>query len=271
MKYTIYLITAFLIFSCKSESSNEDLQIDGLKWSDEFNGTDWDRDKWYPEIGDNGWGNNEWQNYTPFDDNIEVSDSTLKIIARLEGPGQRRGDYTSARLLTKEAFLYGRFEIRAKIPSHKGNGLWPAIWLLGDTLRNGGSWPACGELDIMEYVSYDPNVIHASIHTTDNNHRLNTQITSGSVQLQTVEEEFHIYGMLWEERFISFYIDTIDNEILRFNRPLNYDNDNWPFDKPQFILLNMAVGGDWGGSRGVDDSIFPATFEIDYVRVYELD
>lgn len=271
MKKPLFCLLSLLIFTaCEEKNSKEETpDIEGLVWSDEFNGDDWDEGTWYPELGANGWGNNEWQNYTPFRDNLSVSDGTLKITAELVGQGQRVGDYTSARLLSRESFLYGRIEVRAKLPEHQGNGLWPAIWMLGDTLRNGGSWPACGELDLMEYVSFDPNKVHASIHSTDNNHRNGTQLTSGSVHLETAEEEFHIYGLIWDERFLAFYIDEPDNVILQFNRPQNYDNDNWPFDKPHFFILNIAVGGDWGGLQGVDDSIFPATMEIDYVRVFE--
>ncbi len=272
MRNIFMLLLSLIVISggCKSDNSTDSgPELEGLIWSDEFEGDDWDQQKWYPELGASGWGNNELQEYTPFDKNIEVSDGTLKIHALLEGDGQNRGDYSSARLLTYESFLYGRMEIRAKLPRHRGNGLWPAIWMLGDSIRNGTPWPDCGEIDIMEYVSYEPNKVHASIHSAANNHRDGTQITSGAVDLQTVEEQFHIYGLLWDENFLAFYIDDPENIILQFNKPLNANNDNWPFDKPHFFLLNMAVGGDWGGVRGVDDSIFPATFEIDYVRVFE--
>lgn len=266
------LSITILFLSCKDSPSNSEPELpEGLLWSDEFDGEDWDRSNWYPELGASGWGNNEWQNYTGIDQNIEVSDGTLKIHALLEGNGQRRGDYTSARMLTYETFLYGRMEIRAKMPEHKGNGLWPAIWMLGDGIRNGQSWPDCGEIDIMEYVSYDPGKTHASLHTASNNHRLGTALGSGAVSLPTMEEQFHIYGLIWEEDSITFYIDEPTNVIYRYLKPTNATNDNWPFDQPHFFLLNMAVGGDWGGVRGVDDSIFPATFEIDYVRVYELE
>lgn len=269
---SIALLLVITISSCKESSGGTEPELpEGLVWSDEFDGDDWDRSKWYPELGASGWGNNEWQEYTGNDRNIEVSNGTLKIHALLDGNGQRRGDYTSARMLTYETFLYGRMEIRAKMPEHKGNGLWPAIWMLGDGIRNGQSWPACGEIDIMEYVSYDPGKTHASLHSTANNHKIGTQLGSGAVNLPTMEEQFHIYGLIWEENSISFYIDEPTNVIYRFLKPDNATNDEWPFDQPFFFLLNMAVGGDWGGRNGVDDSIFPATFEIDYVRVYELD
>lgn len=273
--YPLLIIFLLLGTSCKEDPTanggDDNSNLDGLIWSDEFDGDDWNQDNWYPELGANGWGNNEWQEYTPFPRNIEVSDGTLKIHALLEGDGQKRGDYTSARLLTHESFLYGRMEIRAKIPNVEGNGLWPAIWMLGDGIRNGTPWPDCGEIDIMEYVSYEPDRVHFSIHTAANNHRIGTQITSGAVVHNTIEEQFHIYGITWTEDYIEFYIDNPNAVQLRFDKPQNATNANWPFDKPHFFLLNMAVGGDWGGARGVNDEIFPATFEIDYVRVFELD
>ena len=238
-----------------------------LVWSDEFDGNSIDLDKWKFQTGSNGWGNNEWQNYTD-GENVTVSNSTLKIAAEKPGEGQKRGDYTSARLNSKMSFTYGRMEIRAKIPDLKGNGIWPAIWMLGENIPTVG-WPRCGEIDIMEYVSYDPGKVHVSLHSFANNHTKGTQITSGPIPLETIEEEFHNYGILWSEQYIQFYIDDVDNIQLTFHRPESYNDDNWPFDRPFYFLLNVAVGGNWGGLKGVDDTIFPATMEIDYVRVYQ--
>lgn len=238
-----------------------------LFWSDEFDGDAIDLDKWKFQTGSHGWGNNEWQNYTD-GENAQVSDGLLKITAEKTGEGQKVGDYTSARLNSRETFTYGRMEIRAKIPDWKGNGLWPAIWMLGENIGTAG-WPRCGEIDIMEYVSFDPGQVHVSIHNFANNHVKGTQITSGPMVLETIEEAFHNYGILWSEQYIKFYIDEIDNVVLTFDRPEPYSEDNWPFDKPFYFLLNIAVGGNWGGQKGVDDSMFPATMEIDYVRVYQ--
>ncbi len=240
-----------------------------LVWSDEFDGTSLSVENWRFETGAHGWGNNEWQNYVA-NDNVEVSDGTLKIIARKTGNGQQVGDYTSTRLNSTEEFTYGRMEIRAKIPEHKGNGLWPALWMLGHDIQTIG-WPACGEIDIMEYVSFDPGKVHFTIHSNANNHADGTQVSSGPVNLETIEEEFHNYGILWTEEYLRFYIDDIDNIKLNFARPANPTNDNWPFSKPFYFLMNIAVGGNWGGLNGVDDTIFPAVMEIDYVRVYQVD
>lgn len=236
-----------------------------LVWGDEFEGNTLDSDKWLFETGAHGWGNNEWQNYV--EGNVEVSNGTLKIIAEKVGSGQKTGDYTSARLNSRKAFTYGKMEIRARIPEHRGSGIWPAIWMLGSNIHTIG-WPACGEIDIMEYVSFEPNQVHFSIHSTANNHKDGTQLTSGPVKLESVEEEFHTYGLLWTNQYLQFYLDDPGNVKLNFLRPVDFNDANWPFSKPFYFLMNIAVGGDWGGIQGVDDSIFPTSLEIDYVRVY---
>ncbi|HCD53369.1 MAG TPA: beta-glucanase [Balneolaceae bacterium] len=274
IKSTFFLLLiSILVIStgCKSNNTGGKDELDGHIWSDEFDGNRYDRENWYPELGAHGWGNNELQEYTGSSDNIVVSDGTLKIVANLEGDGQNVGDYTSARLLTYRTFHYGRIEIRAKIPADNGNGLWPAIWMLGDGIRNGVSWPDCGEIDIMEYVSYAPNQFYCTIHSAANNHSDGTQLGSGALVLDDIEEEFHNYGIIWTEDYIKFYLDEPTNTVYRVNKPADANTYNWPFSQPHFILLNMAVGGDWGGAQGVDDSIFPATFEIDYVRYFELE
>lgn len=238
-----------------------------LVWADEFDGNALDADKWLFETGAHGWGNNEWQNYVA-GDNVEVSQGILKITAKKTGAGQKAGDYTSARLNSRESFTYGRMEIRAKIPEHQGNGVWPALWMLGQDIKTTG-WPGCGEIDIMEYVSYDPDTFHFSIHSTANNHKDGTQVTSGRLPLEDIEEEFHSYGILWTENYISFYLDDIENVKLSFSRPRPSTVANWPFSRPFYFLMNMAVGGDWGGQKGVEDEIFPSVLEVDYVRVYQ--
>ncbi|WP_088341076.1 glycoside hydrolase family 16 protein [Robiginitalea sediminis] len=239
-----------------------------LVWSDEFDGTSLDPDKWTFETGDHGWGNNEWQNYVT-QGVTEVSDGTLKITARKVGTGGHVGDYESARLNSREAFTFGRLEIRAKIPEWKGKGIWPALWMLGSNIGQVG-WPECGEIDMMEYVSYDPGKVHFSIHSPANNHKDGTQVTSGPVPLETIEEEFHNYGILWTDQYIKFYLDDPSQVTLVFPRPTPTTAENWPFSKPFYFLMNIAVGGDWGGLQGVEDTIFPAVMEVDYVRVYQV-
>jgi len=289
IKYLLPIIIISLFLGCK-ESSNKEVKqlevetteiIDGLDvnapnywdnaelvWSDEFNGNSLSLENWKFEDGEHGWGNNEWQNYV-VDENIEVSDGTLKIIAKKVGAGQKIGDYTSTRLNSKESFAFGRMEISAKLPVYKGNGLWPALWMLGSNISTAG-WPACGEIDMMEYVSYDPNKVHFTIHSTTNNHLDGTQATSGPIALETMEEEFHTYGLLWTNKYLKFYLDDVNNIKFTFQRPSNHDDRNWPFSKPFYFLRNIAVGGNWGGLEGVNDNIFPAVMEVDYVRVYQL-
>ncbi len=239
-----------------------------LVWNDEFDGVQVDTDKWAFETGDHGWGNNELQNYVE-EGSTEVSGGTLKIIASHQEQSGIAGEYTSARMNSKTTFTYGKLEIRAKIPEHRGNGIWPALWMLGSEIHTVG-WPACGEIDIMEYVSFEPDQMHFSLHSTANNHAIGTQITSGPVALATVEEEFHVYGVLWTSKYIKFYIDDEDNVKLNFIRPATGNSDNWPFSKPFYFLMNIAVGGNWGGIEGVDNTIFPAVMEVDYVRVYQV-
>lgn len=239
-----------------------------MVWSDEFDGNTLSPDNWKFETGHHGWGNNELQNYVA-DDNVEVSDGILKIMAKKIDMGQGVSQYTSARLNSKKDFTYGRMEIRAKIPEHKGKGIWPALWMLGSNINTVG-WPACGEIDIMEYVSFEPNQLHFSIHSIANNHTEGTQITSGPVTLESIEEEFHNYGVLWTDKYLKFYLDDIDNIKLTFLRPSTVSYENWPFSQPFYFLMNIAVGGNWGGLQGVDDAIFPATMEVDYVRVYQV-
>ncbi len=238
-----------------------------LVWSDEFNqGTKPDSTKWVYETGKHGWGNHELENYTA-GDNCYISEGTLKIVARHDGAGQQAGDYSSTRMTGIQKFTYGKFEIRAKIPENKGNGLWPAIWMLGDTRKYG--WPGSGELDIMENVSYAPDTVYFTIHCKAHNHRNGTQISSGGIMVADLDKEFHTYGLIWTPDQLKFYLDNEENVTLVYNKPKDANQDNWPFDKPFYMILNLAVGGDWGGKLGVNDNNFPAIFEIDYVRIYQ--
>ncbi len=239
-----------------------------MVWSDEFDGDELSADNWLFETGDHGWGNNERQNYVA-DDNVEVSNGTLKVHAIRNDDGLGTVTYTSARLNSRESFRFGRMEFRAKIPEHRGNGLWPALWMLGSNIGSVG-WPGCGEIDIMEYVSFEADQVHFSIHSLANNHTNGTQITSGPVPLETIEEEFHNYGILWTDSYIKFYIDDISNVQLNFERPTSAGFEGWPFSQPFYFLINIAVGGTWGGLQGIDEEAFPATMEIDYLRVYQV-
>jgi beta-glucanase (GH16 family) len=233
-------------------------------WQDEFNYTGKpDAAKWDYDLGGSGWGNNELQYYTDNANNASVANGKLTITLRKENKEGR--SYTSARLVTRKKFdfLYGRIEIKAKLPS--GKGTWPALWTL-PTDYEYGSWPASGEFDIMEHVGYDPNVVHVSAHTGKYNFKLN----NGKTGLRTVDNamvEYHIYRMDWTPYSIKGYIDGA--------LVLEYVNDGsgsaeWPFDKRFHLLFNIAYGGDWGGSQGLDTNIFPTSMDIDYVRYYKM-
>lgn len=237
-----------------------------LVWADEFNYQGLpDPLKWNYDTSGNahGWGNHEAQWYTKAEKkNAYVSNGTLKIVAIKEPCNGKQ--YSSARLTTKGKgdWLYGRFEIRAKLPT--GVGTWPAIWMLPTDWEYGG-WPASGEIDIMENVGYDPDTIVASAHTKKYNHSIGTQ-KNARIACRDSYKKFHVYALEWDENEYRVYIDkklyfTFKNE--------GTGLDVWPYDKRFHLLLNLAVGGDWGGQKGIDDSLFPHTFEIDYVRVYQ--
>ncbi|MCF7923715.1 MAG: family 16 glycosylhydrolase [Candidatus Izimaplasma sp.] len=241
-------------------------------WCDEFDQDGLpNSDNWAYDIGGDGWGNNELQYYTGEDlDNAFVEDGILNIKAIKES--FEDNEYTSARLVTKYRgdWTYGRIQVRAKLP--EGRGLWPAVWML-PTDRTYGGWPFSGEIDIMEYVGYEPNVIHGTIHTGAYNHGLGTQI-GYSTSLPTAEEEFHVYEMIWEPSNIKLFIDGVQFAEFGYNADFNIDIENsdaWPFDKAFHLIINLAVGGDWGGAQGIDDSIFPQTLQVDYVRVFQKD
>ena len=237
-----------------------------LVWSDEFDGSGLpDPSKWDYETGGHGWGNNELQFYTKARaENARVENGNLVITARKEDFQGRK--YTSARLVTKgkQTWTYGYFEVRAKLP--KGRGSWPAIWMLGtgESLEKKG-WPGIGEIDIMEHVGFDPGRIHASIHCTAFNHVAGTQKT-GTVMAPDAMNEFHVYGLNWTPEFIEMLIDG--KPYFRFDN-MKRTHAEWPFDKPFYLLLNLAVGGNWGGKEGVDESIWPQSMLVDYVRVYD--
>ena len=235
-----------------------------LVWSDEFNYEGLpDSTKWGFDVGGNGWGNNEAQFYTKADtNNAVVGKGFLSIIARKEK--RENKEYTSARMVTKGKtdWSFGRVNIRAKLP--KGRGTWPAGWMLGSNINMVG-WPQCGEIDILEHVGYDPDTIVGSIHSTAYNHVKGTQKTK-RIFIKNPYTEFHIYGCEWNTKKMVFLLDgmpylTVPNE--------HKTEKEWPFNNPMYILLNVAVGGNWGGKKGIDESIFPVRMEVDYVRVFQ--
>jgi len=232
-------------------------------WVDEFeeNGAP-DSTKWSYDIGDHGWGNNELQDYTHALKNARVENGLLIIEAHSD-PDKPKG-YTSARLVTKgnAAWKYGYFEIKAKLP--KGVGTWPAIWMLPEQ-NTYGSWPRSGEIDIMEHVGYDPGNVHGTVHTEAFNHSIGTQV--GKItSVPDFNTEFHIFAIDWTADKIDFYIDH--EKYFTFEKS-SADYKQWPFDQPFHLILNIAVGGNWGGRKGVDPTIWPQIMQVDFVRVFE--
>ena len=244
-----------------------------LVWNDEFDRDAIDDQKWNKLLWRPGWVNNESQAYTDRDTNLFIGDGKLVIRGLIE-PGYSGTDYTgtdynadftSGRVNTAglATWTYGRFDIRAKLP--KGNGSWPAIWMLGSNIATAG-WPHCGEIDIMEHVGYDDGNIHASIHTTDYNHMIGTQ-KSGQVTTPTATDSFHVYSLEWDSTYIRY---LVDNEPYFFiYNDSDGDEDKWPFNHSHYVILNLAVGGDWGGVQGIDPNAFPMEMEVDYVRVFK--
>jgi beta-glucanase (GH16 family) len=240
-----------------------------LVWSDEF-----DRDglpdstRWTYDVGDGcpnlcGWGNNELEHYTERRlENGRVENGLLIIEARRERFGSR--EYTSARLVSRGRgdWRYGRLEIRAKLPS--GLGTWPAIWMLPTDGTYGG-WAASGEIDIMEHVGFAPDSIHASVHTTAYNHLKGTQRTN-RLFVSDAERAFHVYAIDWTADRIDFFVDSTRYHSFANERT---GSDAWPFDQRFHLILNIAVGGNWGGMKGVATDIWPQRLEIDYVRVLQ--
>jgi beta-glucanase (GH16 family) len=222
------------------------------------------------ERNSEGWFNNEEQYYSADRlENARVENGALIIEARKERldpaatPDFGGQDYTSARLLTrgKASWTYGFYEVRAKLPC--GRGTWPAIWLLPEDQEV--EWPDGGEIDIMEHVGYEPGVIHHSVHTKAFNFSRGTQQTT-SFELPTACDAFHRYQLVWTEEGLLFGVDDEPKFLFQKRRG---GNDRWPFDEPMHLILNVAVGGDWGGRKGIDDNAFPARMIVDHVRVYQ--
>ncbi|MBF6628083.1 MAG: glycoside hydrolase family 16 protein, partial [Proteiniphilum sp.] len=216
--------------------------------------------KWWYENLQKGAVNNELQTYVGgyrgTDTVAAIHDGTLKIIARKSG-----SDIISARINTIEGWTYGYFEARLRVPG--GKGTWPAFWMMP---KNFTSWPLDGEIDIMEYVGYQPNVVHSTVHTEAYNHMIGTQ-KGATKTIQNAETAFHIYAVEWTADYIKGFVDG--EAYFRFDNDGKGDKKTWPFNVPFYLKLNLAWGGDWGGAQGVDESKLPATYEIDYVRVYQ--
>ncbi|GAB3338591.1 hypothetical protein GCM10027299_50830 [Larkinella ripae] len=236
-----------------------------LVWSDEFDKPGLpDPARWNYEVGGSGFGNNELQFYrSSRPENARVENGFLILEARKEKHENR--DYTSAKLVTKGTgeWQYGRIDVRAKLP--KGRGTWPAIWML--STKTPLKWPLDGEIDIMEHVGFNEDQIHGTIHTEAYNHTKNTHKT-GIKKLPGATQDFHIYSIDWTADKIDFLIDN-EKYFTITKQETGSSYEQWPLDQPFYLILNVAVGGDWGGQKGVDESIWPQRMAIDYVRVYQ--
>ncbi len=254
MNTKVYSTVIFLIIGLVSSNAQE------LIFEEQFSGDVLNESNWNYELGDGcpnlcGWGNNERQIYTK--ENIALRDGHLIITATKDGALYQSGRITSAK---KFEFQYGIIEVRAKLAV--GQGIWPAIWMLGTNISEAG-WPKSGEIDIMEYVGKIPHEIHSTLHTQDSHGQSkNTKITT----LNHIEEGFHTYKAIWTKDSIEFFID---DQITYTFSPEVKDENTWPFDQPFYIILNLAIGGNFGGPQ-VDNSIFPQEFLIDYVKVFKL-
>ena len=281
--YILIALSVGSIMSCQSCSSGKDVEgaiilppkpvtVEDKNWTfettptwaDEFDYTGLPAsDKWDYDLGGSGWGNNEKQYYTNSLNNVSVGNGLLSITARKENMNGMA--YTSTRLVSRNKLdvLYGRIEVKAKLPT--GRGTWPAIWML-PTDRAYGDWPKSGEIDIMEHVGYDQNNVHFTTHTEAYYFKINTQKTSTKM-IPDASTAFHIYRVDWTPYAIRGYYDNV--LVFEFvNEGTGYKV--WPFDKRFHLLMNLAVGGDWGGAQGIDDTIFPQKMDIDYVRYYRM-
>lgn len=262
MPFLFMLLLFSFLAQGQTKIETKPAQTKTLVWSDEFdkNGLP-DSTKWNFELG-KARANKEPQYHTKDLKNVRVENGKLIITSRLELIDTVK-KYTSARINTKGKFqfTYGRVEVRAKLP--QGRGVWPAIWTLGVT----GGWPACGEIDIMEYWGHNPNTVASNVHTRDYNHTKGTG-RGGKITYEKPFADFHIYALEWYKDRMDFYMD---DKMFYSCVSKGEGIGEWPFNAPQYLILNQALSNNWKpGEAGIDDSIFPQEFIIDYVRVYEL-
>jgi beta-glucanase (GH16 family) len=270
LKFAILLVTSTLA-AAQNASRPQSPTGWTLTWSDEFNapdGTPADNTKWGLETGGNGWGNQELEYYTNRSENSFQQGGNLVIKVLQEkhiGTDQVTRDYTSARLKTAGKFSqrYGRFEARIKIP--RGQGIWPAFWMLGDDIGQVG-WPKCGEIDIMENIGKEPSLVHGTIHGPGYSGDKGPGSPFALPDNAHFADDFHIYAVEWEPKAIRFYVD---DHLYATRTPAELpQGTKWVYDHPFFLLLNVAVGGSWPGNPDATTQ-FPQTMLVDYVKVYK--
>jgi len=271
-RWTLFAVI-LLVSACVTAQTGPQPSPAGWKltWSDEFNAADGspvDSSKWVSETGGKGWGNQELEYYTSRPQNAIQQGGNLVITALAEkftGSDGVTRDYTSARLKTQTRFSekYGRFEARIKIP--RGQGIWPAFWMLGDNIDRVG-WPGCGEIDIMENIGREPTLVHGTIHGPGYSGANGIGAPFALTDTAGFADGFHIYAVEWAPRTIRFYVD---DHLYATRTPADLPKGTkWVYDHPFFILLNVAVGGGWPGNPD-RTSVFPQTMLVDYVRVYQ--
>ena len=262
-KFLLISALLFVVFSCSNDEKQKVTNFNKLVMQDEFdiNGAP-NSAIWNYNIGtgDNGWGNNELEYYTNSSENIKVVDGMLQIIAKKQA--FMGSQYTSARILTKGLFeqKQGRFEARIKMPY--GKGMWPAFWLLGAN-SDEVVWPQCGEIDIMEYKGQEPTITHGTVHGPGYS-GANAITKSYDLINDRFDTDFHIFGIEWGEKYINFYVD----DVLYNQITPDKVTGEWVYDHPFYIILNLAVGGNYVGSPN-SATPFPQTMYVDYVRVYQ--
>jgi len=251
MKSIIFILVSIVCASSLAQPK--------MIFEDQFEDEVLNEEFWNYELGNGcpnlcGWGNNERQIYTK--KNVRLADGNLIITATKTGTL-----YESGRITTKSKveMLYGTIEVRAKLAI--GTGVWPAVWMLGSSIDE-KKWPTCGEIDIMEYVGKEPQHVFTSLHTADS---FGNTINTKKTKIEDIEDGFHIYKANWTEENISFYID--DKIVYTFSPEVKNDK-TWPFNEPFYVLINLAIGGNFGGPE-VDDTIFPQELIIDYLKIYK--
>jgi len=269
-----FISVIFLLISCTSptpipststpeptSTPQDELNGWNLVWQDEFDSDTLNSQNWKFDLGANGWGNGEFEEYTNNTDNIRIENGNLIIEARQDEAAKY--GYSSARIKTQDlqTWQYGRVEGRMKLP--QGQGIWPAFWMLGDNIGTTSMWPNSGEIDIMEFIGKEPNTIYNTVHGPGYSGAKgigsHTDLPQGSLQ-----NDFHVYAIEWKPTEIRWFID--DAQV--FNVSTNDVSGEWVFDHPFFIILNVAVGGGWPGYPD-DTTVFPQQLLVDYVRVYQ--
>ncbi|QJX48879.1 glycoside hydrolase family 16 protein [Hymenobacter taeanensis] len=242
-----------------NSEAREPNQYTELKWSDDFDGSALDQTKWVYEQGASGWGNQELQNYTNSPENVFTESGNLVIRAKQQTPGTN--SYTSGRIITKgkQSFQFGRLDVRAKVP--KGKGVWPAIWMLGSDIDQ-NNWPVCGEIDIMELRGSKPREMLSTMHygTGSADHRYTGTTERLAYDLS---DDFHVFSVVRSQNLMRFYLDG--REYYRFS---NSDASPYPFNNPFFVILNLAIGGNFDGNPDATTT-FPQQMQVDYVRFYQ--